>query len=85
MIDLIFPVIVLVICCIIGMIYTGGFFSGTSFIESFSQSDASVALSIGSLIALIITVIFYSVEESWYSVPVWNVYRKDLKLWSRRS
>ena len=34
-IDLIFPVIVLVICCITGMIYTGGFFSGTSFVESF--------------------------------------------------
>ena len=47
-IDLIFPVIVLVICCITGMIYTGGFFSGTSFVESFSQSDASIALSIGS-------------------------------------
>ena len=62
-IDLIFPVIVLVICCIIGMIYTGGFFSGTSFVESFSQSDASIALSIGSLIALIITVIFYSVRR----------------------
>ena len=62
-IDLIFPVIVLVICCITGMIYTGGFFSGTSFVESFSQSDASIALSIGSLIALVITVIFYSARR----------------------
>ena len=62
-IDLVFPVIVLVICCIVGMIYTGGFFSGTSLVESFSQSDASIALSIGSLIALIITVIFYSARS----------------------
>ena len=61
--DLVFPVVVLVICCIIAMIYTGGFFSGTSLVESFSQSDASIALSIGSLIALIITVIFYSARR----------------------
>ena len=30
-VDLIIPIICLVICCIIGMIYTGGFFSGVSF------------------------------------------------------
>lgn len=28
-VDLLFPIITLIICCIIGMIYTGGFFSGT--------------------------------------------------------
>ena len=58
-IDLIFPVIVLIISCIIGMIYTGGFFSGTSFIEAFSGSDASVGLMLGSFFALIITIVFY--------------------------
>mgnify|MGYP002613966503 FL=1 len=46
--DLVFPIITLIICCIIGMIYTGGFFSGTGFIEAFSGSDASIGLMLGS-------------------------------------
>ncbi len=57
-IDLILPVIVLVITCVLGMIYTGGFFSGTSFVDSFANSDASVGLVIGSSIALIFTIIY---------------------------
>lgn len=38
--DLVVPVVTLIICCIIGMIYTGGFFKGTSFVKAFSESDA---------------------------------------------
>ena len=40
-IDLVIPIISLIVCCVIGMIYTGGFFSGTDFVTAFSQSDAS--------------------------------------------
>lgn len=58
-VDLIIPIICLVICCVIGMIYTGGFFSGTGFVEAFSNSDASVGLAIGSLFGLIITILLY--------------------------
>jgi len=60
-IDLIFPVVVLIACCIIGMIYSGGFFTaeGGNFIEAFSNSDASIGLAMGSIVALIITVAFY--------------------------
>ncbi len=58
--DLVFPIITLIICCIIGMIYTGGFFSGTGFIEAFSGSDASIGLMLGSFFALVITIIFYA-------------------------
>ena len=57
--DLILPIIILIICCVVGMIYTGGFFSGTGFIEAFSGCDASVGLSLGSVVALIIIVIIY--------------------------
>ncbi len=57
--DLIVPIIVLIISCVIGMIYSGGFFSGESFIDSFSNSDASVGLAYGAFVAIIITVIFY--------------------------
>ena len=58
-IHLVLPIAVLIICCIIGMIYTGGFFDGETFIDAFSNSDASVGLVYGSVAALIITVIFY--------------------------
>ena len=63
MIDLVFPVLVLIICCVIGMIYTGGFFSGTGFVEAFSGSDASVGLMLGSFFAFIITIVFYGIRR----------------------
>ncbi len=57
--DLVLPIAVLIISCVIGMIYSGGFFEGTSFIDAFSGSDASVGLMLGSAVTLIITVIYY--------------------------
>ena len=57
--DLIVPIIFLIVSCVIGMIYSGGFFSGESFINAFSNSDASVGLAYGAFIAIIFTVIFY--------------------------
>ena len=62
-IDLLIPIISLVICCVIGMIYTGGFFSGTDFVTAFSQSDASVGLVLGSFFALVITIVLYLVRR----------------------
>lgn len=58
-IDLVLPVIILIICCIIGMIYTGGFFDGTSFVDAFAGCDASIALALGSVAALILTFVLY--------------------------
>lgn len=58
-IDLILPIVVLIVFCVIGMIYSGGFFSGESFIDAFSNSDASIGLMLGSAFALVFTVIFY--------------------------
>jgi Na+/H+ antiporter NhaC len=58
-IDLVLPVIVLIISCVIGMIYSGGFFSGVSFIDAFSGCDASVGLMLGSAVTLVITMIYY--------------------------
>lgn len=62
-IDLLLPIICLVICCVIGMIYTGGFFAGENFITAFSNSDASVGLAIGSIFGLLITVVLYVVRK----------------------
>ncbi len=58
-IDLVFPIIALILFCVIGMIYTGGFFDGETFIDAFSNSDASVGLVFGSFIAMLLTVIYY--------------------------
>ena len=55
---LLLPIVSLIVCCIIGMIYTGGFFSGVGFVEAFSGSDASIGLAVGSLFALLITIIY---------------------------
>lgn len=58
-IDLVFPIITLIILCAAGMLYSGGFIRENGFIAAFSNSDASVGLSLGSLFALVITLIFY--------------------------
>ena len=67
-IDLILPVVVLIISCVIGMIYSGGFFDATSesykkVIDAFSNSDASVGLVYGSFVTLVITVAFYIIRR----------------------
>ena len=62
-IDLIFPIICLIICCVIGMIYSGGFFSGTNFVDAFAGCDASVGLVLGSFVALALTLISYIVRR----------------------
>ena len=56
--DLVLPIVVLIVACVIGMIYTGGFFSGASFVDAFSGSDASVGLVFGSSIGLLFTIVY---------------------------
>ena len=74
-IDLVLPIAALIVFCVVGMIYTGGFFSAQvageaegemvanpsylNFVEAFAASDASVGLVLGSFAALVITVVFY--------------------------
>ena len=62
-IDLVLPVIILIVACVIGMIYSGGFFEGESFVDAFANSDASVGLVLGSFTALVLTIIFYVVRR----------------------
>ena len=61
--DLVLPVVVLIVACIVGMVYTGGFFEGESFISAFSGSDASVGLVIGGFVALIFTFVYYMLRN----------------------
>ena len=73
--DLIIPIVVLIVSCVVGMIYSGGFFSGTNFIDAFSNSDASVGLMFGSAVTLVITFVYYllrrvlSFKEITESIP----------------
>ena len=62
--DLVIPVIFLIIACVIGMIYSGGFFTAgeegyKNFITAFSNSDASVGLVFGSFVTIIFAVIYF--------------------------
>ena len=57
-VDLILPVIFLILSCVLGMIYTGGFFDGESFVDSFANCDASLGLALGSAVSVVATVIY---------------------------
>ena len=67
-IDLVIPIIALVALCIIGLIYSGGFYTASeegykNFIIAFSNADASVGLAIGSMLALILTIVYYIIKR----------------------
>ena len=74
-IDLIIPVVILIIFCVAGMVYTGGFFSGTDFINAFAGCDAAYGLALGSMAALLIDVIYFlarkvlSFKDCMSSIP----------------
>ncbi len=74
-IDLIFPVVALIVSCIFGLIYVGGFFEHYDFIRGFSDTDATVGLPWGGLIALIVILVYMlfrrivSFKESMDCVP----------------
>ena len=58
-IDLIIPIVVLIVACVMGMLFSGGFFEGAGVIQAFSDSDASVGLVLGSACTIIIVIIYY--------------------------
>lgn len=62
--DLVVPIFALILFSVLGMIYSGGFFDGTSdnhlsFVNAFAGSDASKGLVIGSLTALLISIAWF--------------------------
>ena len=59
--DMLLPVILLIIFCVAGMLYVGGFFDGDNagdVVASFGNTDAFTALPWGSIVALVITFIY---------------------------
>ena len=78
--DLILPVVVLIVTCIVGLIYTGGFFDAESeyvgdFMGAFSNASSGAGLAIGSMLALVLTFVYFwlrgsiGFEKSFESVP----------------
>lgn len=62
--DLVLPVAVLIVSCIVAMVYTGGFFSGVSFVDAFAGSDASVGLVLGGAVTLVFTFIYFMLRDT---------------------
>ena len=80
MLDLLLPVVVLIVTCIIGLIYTGGYYDDASeyfhdFMGAFSNASSGAGLAIGSMLALVFTFIYFwlrgsiGFEKSFESVP----------------
>ena len=64
LLDLILPVVVLIALCVLAMLYVGGFFSGVNFVDAFSDTDATVALPWGALLALIFTMVYFIARKA---------------------
>ncbi|MBR5239130.1 MAG: Na+/H+ antiporter NhaC family protein, partial [Clostridia bacterium] len=63
-IDLIFPIVVLVVISILGLLYVGKFFAGETFIDAFGGTDATVGLPWGAIVALIVTIVYLIVRRT---------------------
>jgi Na+/H+ antiporter NhaC len=61
--DLAIPIIILIISCVTGLIYSGGFFDGASFVEAFSNADAALGLVLGSIFSIVVVIIYYFIRR----------------------
>ncbi len=74
-IDLLFPVIALIVCCVFGLVYVGGIMDGAGFVDAFANTDATVGLPWGGLVALVVIIIYMlcrkvvTFKESMECVP----------------
>ena len=74
-IDLLFPVIALIVCSVLALVYVGGILDGASIIDAFADTDATVGLPMGGLIALVISIAYLalrgvlSVKKSLSALP----------------
>lgn len=57
--DLIIPVVILILCCVFGLLYQGGILDGVGLVDAFSNTDATVGLPWGAILALIFIIIYY--------------------------
>ncbi len=58
LIDLILPVVILVVSCVFALVYVGGLFDGASFVDAFANTDATIGLPWGGLVALVLIIVY---------------------------
>ena len=58
-IDLLLPIIVLVVLCVGGLVYSGYLNGADNFIDAFANCDAFFGLPWGAIVALVFTVIYF--------------------------
>ncbi len=62
-IDLVLPILSLIVACVLALIYVGGFFSGENFVNAFANTDATVGLPWGAIVALVFTIIYFMLRK----------------------
>ncbi len=62
-IDLLAPILLLIFCALIFMLYTGGFFESFSVLEAVNNMDGMLALTYAVSISVLFAIIFYSVRK----------------------
>ena len=62
-IDLVLPILVLIGVSVFSLIYVGGIFEGKSFVDAFADTDATVGLPWGGLIALVFTMVYLNLRK----------------------
>lgn len=74
-IDLVLPVVFLIVSCVFALVYVGGILDGASFIDAFADTDATVGLPWGGLVALVLIIAYMlcrrviSFKESMDCIP----------------
>ncbi|MCQ2387116.1 MAG: Na+/H+ antiporter NhaC family protein [Clostridia bacterium] len=62
--DLILPIVFLILFCIFALLYVGGIFNGATMVEAFAETDATIALPWGGLLALIVSIIYFAIRKT---------------------
>ena len=63
-IDLVIPVVILIVCCVGGLLYAGWLGGGEGILDMFANTDAFFGLPFGATIALVINMIYFAVRRS---------------------
>ncbi len=62
-IDLVLPVVVLIVLSVLALIYVGGYFAGETFVNAFANTDATIGLPWGAIVALVLTIVYFMLRK----------------------
>ena len=63
-VDLVLPIVLLIISCVVSLLYTGGFFNGAGIRDAFANASASTGLAMGSIVALLMIIAYFIVRKA---------------------